>query len=65
MNIRFFVSLSGLLLASWLGVTYMVAVPAKHYPLLGKKPAVTTVQVEEPGAEADGGGVALVAGHAR
>lgn len=63
MNIRFFVAFSGLLLASWLGVTYMVSVPAKHYPLLGKKPAGATAEVSAAGAvEPD---ARLVAGHGR
>jgi hypothetical protein len=64
MNIRFFVSLSGLLLALWLGVTFQVAVPAKHYPQLGKKLGGESVQVLEKAGSVEASGE-LMAGTSR
>jgi len=67
MNLRFFIGLSGLLLASWLVVTFLVAVPAKHYPLLGKRPHGGSAQPETTtsGVVAEEAGDVLVSGSLR
>lgn len=39
MNVRQFVSGSSLLLAGWLGVTFVREVPPKQYPTIGRSPA--------------------------
>ena len=36
MKVRMFVSGSALVLAAWLGVTYVRTVPIQHYPQLGR-----------------------------
>ena len=40
MNTLCFVSGSSLILAGWLGATFLNEVPAQRYPMLDKKPAV-------------------------
>jgi hypothetical protein len=42
MNTRCFVSGSSLLLAGWLGATFLNEVPAQRYPKLDQKPAKLT-----------------------
>lgn len=41
-----FVSVSSIILAGWLGATFLKEVPAQRYPKLDKKPA--SASVEEP-----------------
>jgi len=43
MNIRSFVSGSSILLAGWLGATFLNEVPSQRYPKLDKKPATAAV----------------------
>ncbi len=47
MNIRRFVSGISIILACWLGATFLNEVPAQRYPKLDKKP--TTASVNELG----------------
>ncbi len=61
MKVRLFVSGSAVLLATWLGVTYVRTVPFQGYPQLGRgslpisakreipKDGARTAQAEEPG----------------
>lgn len=46
MNARRFVSGSSILLAGWLGATFLYEVPAQRYPKLDKKPATAAVSDE-------------------
>lgn len=55
MNTRRFVSGSSILLAGWLGATFLNDVPSQRYPKLDKKPATAAVDVE--------GSPALIATH--
>jgi hypothetical protein len=43
MNTRCFVSGSSILLAGWLGATFLNEVPSQRYPKLDKKPATASV----------------------
>lgn len=45
MKIRRFVSGSSILLAGWLGATFLNEVPSQRYPKLDKKPATAAVDV--------------------
>ncbi len=45
MNTRRFVSGSSVILAGWLGATFLNEVPAQRYPKLDKKPAPAAVSV--------------------
>jgi hypothetical protein len=45
MNTRRFVSGSSILLAGWLGATFLNEVPSQRYPKLDKKPATAAVEV--------------------
>ncbi|MEY3895605.1 MAG: hypothetical protein RLZZ214_1124 [Verrucomicrobiota bacterium] len=45
MNTRRFVSGSSILLAGWLGATFLNEVPSQRYPKLDKKPATAAVDV--------------------
>jgi hypothetical protein len=70
MNVRNFVALSAVLLACWLGVSYLRPVSEKHYPLIGKPAgAESSAGLGAAGgeqretAQAVGSGAALVAGH--
>jgi hypothetical protein len=45
MNTRCFVSGSSILLAGWLGATFLNEVPSQRYPKLDKKPATAAVEV--------------------
>ncbi|MFT3989933.1 MAG: hypothetical protein QM680_00845 [Luteolibacter sp.] len=47
MKIRPFVSVSSLLLATWLGATFIQKVPAHRYPLLGKDRSRASALVKE------------------
>lgn len=47
MSIRQFVSGSSIVLAAWLGATFLKEVPADRYPKLGK-PTVTTAAAAKP-----------------
>jgi hypothetical protein len=49
MNTRRFVSGSSVILAGWLGATFLNEVPSQRYPKLDKKPATaaTTVSPEK------------------
>ncbi|MFT4177785.1 MAG: hypothetical protein QM627_14200 [Luteolibacter sp.] len=42
MKLRQFVSVSSLVLAAWLGATFIQKVPAHRYPQLGKERSSTT-----------------------
>lgn len=46
MNTRRFVSGSSILLAGWLGATFLNDVPSQRYPKLDKKPATAAADVE-------------------
>ena len=46
MNTRRFVSGSSILLAGWLGATFLNDVPSQRYPKLDKKPATAATTVE-------------------
>ena len=46
MNTRRFVSGSSILLAGWLGATFLNDVPSQRYPKLDKKPATAAVDVK-------------------
>ena len=50
MNTRCFVSGSSVLLAGWLGATFLNDVPSQRYPKLDKKPA--TAALNEDGTPA-------------
>jgi hypothetical protein len=43
MNTRRFVSGSSVILAGWLGATFLNEVPAQRYPKLDKKPATAAM----------------------
>lgn len=45
MNTRRFVSGSSILLAGWLGATFLNEVPSQRYPKLDKKPATAATDV--------------------
>ncbi len=47
MNTRRFVSGSSIILAGWLGATFLNEVPSQRYPRLDKKPATTEVQATQ------------------
>lgn len=51
MNTRRFVSGSSVILAGWLGATFLNEVPSQRYPKLDKKPA-TAALPEDPAADA-------------
>ena len=46
MSTRRFVSGSSVILAGWLGATFLNEVPAQRYPKLDKKPATAAVASE-------------------
>ncbi len=45
MNTRRFVSGSSILLAGWLGATFLNDVPSQRYPKLDKKPAAAAAEL--------------------
>lgn len=47
MNIRKFVSGSSVILAAWLGATFLNEVPAQRYPKLDKTSAVTPLTADK------------------
>jgi hypothetical protein len=51
MNTRLFVSGSSLILASWLGATFLNEVPAQRYPRLDKKSATTAAITQKSRSE--------------
>jgi hypothetical protein len=46
MSTRHFVSGSSVILAGWLGATFLNEVPAQRYPKLDRKPDTASVQIE-------------------
>ncbi|MES2439910.1 MAG: hypothetical protein V4584_12610 [Verrucomicrobiota bacterium] len=49
MNTSRFVSGSSIILAGWLGATFLNEVPSQRYPKLDKKPATASVEEANPG----------------
>ncbi len=47
MNIRKFVSGSSVILAAWLGATFLNEVPSQRYPQLDKNPATVKLALDQ------------------
>ena len=50
MSTRRFVGSSSVILACWLGATFLKEVPAQRYPKLDRRPTTAAVQTENPQA---------------
>lgn len=48
MNTSRFVSGSSIILAGWLGATFLNEVPSQRYPKLDKKPTTAAVEADSP-----------------